>query len=223
MSEIIPAILAQSKQEFEQKLRQVESFCPLIQVDVLDGSLYEHTSWFDAKHVGALETPVSFELHLMVENPLPIIGEWKKFVPGLKRVIVHHELDRPVGTILSHAKDYLHLETAIAFNPETPIEEAQTLLPHVDQVTIMGVHPGFSGRTFEGEYILEKIRQLKRLYPKVVVEIDGGITEALIPSLLQAGANRFAVASLVFSSENPSQEIVRIQTLLLRPQPTSSA
>lgn len=213
MIEIIPAILAQSKQEFEQKLRQVESLCSLVQVDILDGSMYEHTSWFDAKHVGALETPVQFELHLMVENPLPIIGEWKKFVPGVKRVIVHHELDRPVGTILSHVKDYLHLETAIAFNPETPIEEAQTLLPHVDQATVMGVHPGSSGRPFEGEYILEKIRQLKRLYPQVAIEIDGGVTETLIPPLLQAGASRFAVASLIFGSKDPSQELSRLQSM----------
>jgi len=207
MIEIIPTILAGSKQEFEKKLRLAESLCLVIQVDILDGSMYDRTSWFDAHHIGALDTPAQFELHLMVENPLPIIEEWKQFVPGTKRVIVHHELDRPVGTILSHAKEYLHLETAVAFNPETPIEEAQTILPHVDQATILGVHPGSSGRPFEGECILEKIRHLKHLYPNVIIEIDGGVTKALIPSLKQAGITRFAVASLIFSQENPKQAL----------------
>lgn len=212
MIEIIPAILAESKQEFERKLRQVESLAPVIQVDILDGSLYDHVSWFDARHIGALETQAQFELHLMIENPLPIIEEWKKFVPGTKRVIVHHELDRPVGTILSHAKDYLHLETAVAFNPETPIEEAQTILPHVDQATILGVHPGSSGQTFEGEYILEKIHHLHHLYPQITIEIDGGVTEDLIPALKKAGITRFAVASLIFSAQDPFQTLKRLSS-----------
>ncbi len=213
MIEIIPAILAQSKQEFEHKLRLVESLAPIIQVDILDGSLYDHVSWFDARHVGALDTQAQFELHLMVENPLPIIEEWKKFVPGTKRVIVHHELDRPVGTILAHAKDYLHLETAVAFNPETPIEEAQTLLPHVNQATILGVHPGSSGQPFEGGYILEKIRHLHHLYPQIAIEIDGGVTEALIPTLKEAGITRFATASLIFSQPDPVRTLKHLQSI----------
>ena len=114
MMEIIPSLFAHSQQEFERKLRLVENDCEMVQVDILDGSMFDNTTWSDPHHIKALRTSVSYELHLMVENPLPIIEEWKRQVKNLKRVIVHSELDRPVGTILAHCKEQLHLETAVA-------------------------------------------------------------------------------------------------------------
>ena len=60
MKKIVPAFLVQSAKEFEGKLRLVENDCTLIQVDVLDGSLFENTSWFDAETVGAMKTNVEF-------------------------------------------------------------------------------------------------------------------------------------------------------------------
>ena len=76
MIEIIPSLLVESRDEFERRLRLVEHDCEMVHVDILDGSLFGNTNWFDAKQVGALRTPVVFELHLMVENPLPIIAAW---------------------------------------------------------------------------------------------------------------------------------------------------
>ena len=40
MIEIVPAFLVESEKEFEKNLRAVEKNCRLIQVDVLDGSLF---------------------------------------------------------------------------------------------------------------------------------------------------------------------------------------
>jgi len=54
MSELIPAILANSKQEFEEKLRVAEKFSSTVQIDILDGSLLPISNWHDAEAVSAL-------------------------------------------------------------------------------------------------------------------------------------------------------------------------
>jgi ribulose-phosphate 3-epimerase len=207
MTEIIPALLVQSKEEFEEKLRLVKNDCKIVQVDILDGSLFGNTCWFDAKQVGTVESPVAYELHLMVENPIPIVEQWKEQIPNLKRVIIHAEINRQLGTVIDHLKNHLKLEVGVALNPETPIEQVRPTLEHIDQLTLMGVHPGSSGQPFEGDYILEKIKRIHHLYPNIPLQLDGGVTRELIPALVDAGITRICGASLLFKAENPTKEL----------------
>lgn len=212
--EIIPALLVHSHDEFERKLRQVEDYCDTVQVDILDGSLFPNTTWYDARSVGALRTKVKYELHLMVANPLPIVAEWKKHVPNLRRAVVHAEMPRPVGAVLEHLKTFEKLEAGIAINPETPLEEVHHALFQADQLTFLGVHPGFSGQPFMAEMVMDKIRQAKTDYPHLALQVDGGVTDELIPSLIQAGISRLCAASLIFNSPNPTNRLKELQKLV---------
>ena len=214
MIEIVPAFLVESEKEFEKNLRAVEKDCHLIQVDVLDGSLFPNTTWYDPKRIGALKTDVEMELHLMVENPLPIIAEWKKYVPTFKRAIVHTEMHRPSGVITGYIKDIINLEAGIALNPESPLSEIESVLHQVDQLTIMSVHPGYQGQTFgdahhggDVDFILNKIRSARAHRSDLIIEVDGGITQELIEPLVKAGANRLCVGSVIFKTENPSEKL----------------
>ena len=78
MSQIVPALLVKSEKEFETNLRVVENDCTLIQVDVLDGTLFPNTSWYDPRAIGTLKMTVQIEGHFMVENPIPIIETFQK-------------------------------------------------------------------------------------------------------------------------------------------------
>jgi ribulose-phosphate 3-epimerase len=214
MSIIVPAFLVQSEQEFIEKLKLVEQDCSLIQVDVLDGSLFPNISWFDPIAIGHLSTTVEMELHLMVENPIPIIEAWQKHVPTFKRAIVSAEMHRPDGSVTTYVKDMLHLNVGIAINPETPLKEIEEVLHEIDQLTVMGVHPGKSGQPFEGEYILDKIQQAKHHRPELIVEMDGGVTEDLIPKLIEVGVDRIVCGSLIFKNEHPTKELQRLNQLV---------
>ncbi|HAU66316.1 TPA: hypothetical protein DCW61_03145 [Candidatus Uhrbacteria bacterium] len=214
MIEIVPAFLVESEREFEKNLRAVEKDCRLIQVDVLDGSLFPNTTWFNAQRIGALKTTVEIELHLMVENPLPIIEEWKKYVPTFKRAIVHTEMHRPSGVVTGYIKDMLKLEAGIALNPESPLSEVESVLHQVDQLTILSVHPGYQSQTFgdpqhggDVEFILNKIRSARAHRPDLIIEIDGGVTQELFEPLVKAGVNRLCAGSLIFKTENPSEKL----------------
>jgi len=211
MPEIIPALLVKSEQEFEHRLRQIENVCQTVQVDVLDGSLFGNISWHDARSVGALRTSVVYELHLMVENPLPIAAAWHALVPNLKRVIFHAEIARPHGLILEQLQEVMHLEAGLALNPETPIEAVHHLLYRLDQLTLLGVHPGFSGTAYLGEMVTEKVRQAHALRPDLPLSLDGGLTSELLPELLAAGVSRFAAASLIFKTPDPAARLIELQ------------
>ncbi len=210
MIQIVPAFLVESEKEFEKNLRAVENDCSLIQVDVLDGTLFNNTSWFDPRAIGALKTNVDIEIHLMVENPLPIIEAFKQHVPTFKRAIVHAEMHRQLGSVVSHIKDILGLEAGVAINPETPLHEIEEVLHLIDQLTIMAVHPGHQGQAFgdaehigDSEIILQKIVAARAHRADLPLEIDGGVTRLLIGPLIRAGINRICLGSLLFGSPNP--------------------
>ncbi|MBI5793850.1 hypothetical protein HZA87_02055 [Candidatus Uhrbacteria bacterium] len=211
MIEIVPAFLVESEREFERNLRLVENDCRLIQVDVLDGSLFPNTSWFDGERIGAIKTDVEIELHLMVENPIPIIEAWKKYVPTFKRAIISAEMHRPAGAVTGFIRDELKLQVGVALNPESPLKEIEEVLHQIDQLTIMSVHPGRQGQPFGDpehggslEFILEKIAQARAHRPDLMIEVDGGVTAELIPMLVKAGANRLCVGGAIFKSSDPT-------------------
>lgn len=214
MTQIVPAFLVESEQQFEKQLRAIENDCSLIQIDVLDGTLFPNISWFDPVAIGQLSTNIEMELHLMVENPIPIIEAFQKHVPNMKRAIVSAEMHRPIGAVTSYIKDILGLEVGVAVSPETPLKEIEEVLHSIDQLTVMGVHPGSMGQTFEGEIILDKIKQAKHHRPDLHIEVDGGVTEALIPTLMRAGADRIISGSGIFHSEHPSETLKHLQSIL---------
>ncbi|EKD33198.1 MAG: hypothetical protein ACD_76C00069G0002 [uncultured bacterium] len=204
-SAILPSILVNSREEFEQRLEIIKGLSDEVHFDILDGSMFKTSSWFDTKAIAEIGGKFNFEIHLMVENPLQII-ETCTGAKNIHRAIVHAELDRPVGVILEWIKDKFKLKAGIALNPETPIEEVRAHLDEIDQLTIMGVHPGASGREME-RGIIEKIKTIRKLYPNLCVEIDGAVKEDNITELAQIGANRFVIGSGIFESEKPKEAL----------------
>ncbi len=222
MLEIVPAFLVESEKEFEHCLRAVEKNCRLIQIDVLDGSLFPNTSWFDPERIGALKTNVEMELHLMVENPIPIVEKWKQFVPTFRRAIVHTEMHRPDGTVTGYIKDILRLEVGVALNPESPLKEVEEVLHQIDQLTVMSVHPGRQGQEFGDEehggsleVILEKIRQARAHRPELMIEVDGGVTLELLEPLVRAGANRMCIGGAIFKSKDPAGTLMKFNQAVI--------
>ncbi|MBI4714049.1 hypothetical protein HY771_02600 [Candidatus Uhrbacteria bacterium] len=213
MPQIVPALLVESKKEFEKNLRAVENDCAIIQIDVLDGTLFPNTTWFNPTAIGAIKTKVAIETHLMVENPIPIVEQFKQLVPTFTRAIVSAEMHRPLGAVVGHIKDILGLEVGVAINPETPLHEIEEVLHRIDQLTIMSVYPGLQGQKFD-EIVFEKIEQARKHRKDLIIEIDGGVTEELIKPLIKAGIQRICVGSLIFHSDNPSGKLKELNKLL---------
>lgn len=221
MTQIIPALLVHSKDEFESNLRAVENDCSIVQLDVLDDTLFPNTTWCDPVAIGAIKTPVKMEVHFMIENPIPVIENLKQHVSGFTRAIVSAEMHRPLGAVVGHIRDILRLSVGVAINPETPLHEIEEVLHDIDQITIMSVHPGFQGQTFGDDLhlhdpavIFEKIKQVRNHRSDLTIEIDGGVTKELIQPLLEAGVNRICVGSLIFTSSNPQATLKELNAMI---------
>jgi ribulose-phosphate 3-epimerase len=92
-------------------------------------------------------------------------------------------------------------ELGFAINPDTPIERLLPFAPKARRVLIMTVRPGFSGQ----KYIYEmehKVRKLREMFPKLDIEVDGGVNNETIPHAYASGANLLAAASAIFSSQD---------------------
>ncbi len=105
MTEIIPAIIPKTFEDLEEKISGVRGLVPLVQVDVLDGSLVSGVrAWpyqsptkrdiFFDKIINEEEgfpfwQELEFEAHLMVREPERIVGDW--ISAGASRLIVQIE------------------------------------------------------------------------------------------------------------------------------------
>lgn len=214
--EIIPTLLVQNFDTFRQRVSHAElrQAAMLWQIDALDDSLFEARSFFDAKHIATIKDLPDFELHLMVSNPLPIIEEWKFHVPTLKRVIIHGEIEKPLTPILTYIKN-LGLEAGVALNPETKLNILKPIAHLLDEILILGVHPGASGQGFIGKKILKKIKKATKKYPNMVIAVDGGVNRETIDDMVKAGAQRLNVSSAIWKAKNPLEAFNNLSTDVL--------
>lgn len=203
---IVPAILSYSEKEFRERIGNtaLRALTTLWQIDILDGTLFENTSWSNLEALSSHFSLPQIELHLMVADPVTYATVWKERVPSLKRVIIHAEIPTSVEHALNEIRD-LGLETGIALNPDTPLSTIEKYEQLFDMILILGVHPGYSGRSFLGQPILDKVRDAKTRFPEKLIAVDGGVTLENAASIKEAGADQLCIASAIWQSEDQAK------------------
>lgn len=204
--EIIPTILVKTFDEVKEKIRLVENFVDWVQLDIMDGVFVENTTWSNPEDLKNFKTKVKLEAHLMVKNPEKIIDSWLEVVD---RIIVHYESSEKIQEIINKVHKN-GKQIGVALNPETSIEVAKPFLNDIDLVLLMSVQPGKGGQEFELE-ILEKIRNLRNIWPGGNIEVDGGVSDKNIKEIFNAGANLFCVGTYVYQSGDIKQVINKLK------------
>ena len=77
----------------------------------------------------------------------------------------------------------------------------------------MAVSPGPSGQTFKW-FVLDKVKELRKKYPKIDIALDGGINEEIALKAKEAGANILAIGSAIFESKDPMGQIKKFKEIL---------
>lgn len=208
---IAPSILAADLAHLQEEVDSVEAFADWLQVDVMDGHFVPNLS-FGASVIRNLKTKLSLDIHLMVANPADRLREFLEM--GAESVTFHAE------AVPAHDARMLLIEAirgggakaGIALNPETGVSVVADVLDHVDLVLVMSVHPGFSGQKFLPD-VLQKVRELRKKYPDLMIQMDGGIDEQTAPLCLQAGATNLVAASAIFGvpMEKRGEVIARLR------------
>ena len=197
---IAPSILSADLGKLQQEVQSIEPYADWIQIDVMDGHFVPNLS-FGAPVMRWIKTTLLLDAHLMVSNPADRIQEFLD--AGARHITFHAEA---VQGLENRQKliERIHAGGAtagIAINPETPLTEAEDVLDNVDLLLIMSVHPGFGGQEFI-EDVLGKVREARKRYPKLMIQMDGGIDERTAALCRGAGANNLVAGSFIFGAKD---------------------
>lgn len=77
-------------------------------------------------------------------------------------------------------------------------------------VLVMTVEPGFGGQSFMAD-MMPKVQTLRKRYPNLNIEVDGGLSEKTIDTAADAGANVIVAGSAVFGAKDPSDVIRKLR------------
>jgi len=206
---VVPAILTEDIKTLETLVRQSEQFASYVQFDFMDGKFVPSVSISCEKPIG-LSMKFRWEAHLMVENPENCFKHLRE--AGAQRVIFHFEATTSPQEVILKARD-LTLEVGIAINPETPVSAIISLIPEVDHVLLLSVHPGYYGSKYIPE-VLDKVAELREIDPEIDIGLDGGVKESNITHIATMGVDAICVGSAIFLQSDPAQSYRRLTTLV---------
>jgi len=92
------------------------------------------------------------------------------------------------------------MKVGLAIKPNTPVESVYPYIHMLDQVLVMTVEPGFGGQSFMRD-MMSKVYTLRRNYPGLTIEVDGGLGLDTIDYASKAGANMIVAGSAVFKGD----------------------
>ena len=216
MNIIAPSMLAC---DFGNLLSEIEmvnnSEANWFHIDVMDGVFVPNIS-FGTPIMKVLKENAkkTLDVHLMIVNPDNYIENFAEL--GADILTVHYEACNHLHRTVQRIKD-LKMKAGVAINPHTPISTLKSIIKDLDLVCLMSVNPGFGGQSFiESTY--DKVKELKSLIEeqnsKAIIEIDGGVNSQNAKKLTDCGANALVAGSFVFKSENPTQTISELSSII---------
>ena len=193
--EVIPSLIAKNQKELNERFSKIKSQFKIFQLDIMDGKFVKNKSlMFNFK---LPKGKFKYEAHLMVKNPkVWIIKNWKK----ADTIIFHIESTNDSKYLIKLIKSKKR-KVGIAINPKTNVKKIIPFLNSIDMVLIMTVIPGKYGSKFLPN-VLKKVKEIRKLKPKLNIEVDGGINNKTIARAKKAGANRFILGSYLQKSKN---------------------
>jgi ribulose-phosphate 3-epimerase len=197
---IVPSILAEDFDDFTSCLREAESFADYVQIDIMDGAFVETRS-FPVEKMNTVNTPLSFEVHLMVNNPLLFMSEITH--PGLRKVIFHFEAVTDPRDLIGKIRER-DLVPGMAIKPETKIEEFRGQAEEVDTLLFLTVDPCCYGSPFKPE-VLDKVARARKAFPEKEISADGGVSVDNLKLFHDSGVDSVCVGSRIFLNGDPRE------------------
>lgn len=216
--QIIPAVLPQSFKDLEEHLAPLKGVIKLAQVDVVDGHYakgktwpYRDTATFEKISKEERGLPfwdkIDFQFDLMIQHPDLVLKEYLE--AGASHIVLHARsegVEKALQLIVDMRTEEIgsfSVHGGIALGPSDQPDLLGPFEAQFDFVQVMGIdREGRQGEPFDKKalYLVERLRSR---YPKLPIQVDGGVSLQNARALVAAGASRLVVGSAIVKAEDP--------------------
>jgi ribulose-phosphate 3-epimerase len=180
-----------------------------LHLDIEDGNFCPSMTFgMDTVRAIASHTSAELDAHLMVTNPLDYVDSLCEC--GISKIAAHIEaLPYPakfLGKVQSKGKI-----AGLALNLKTEISNLEIFSDQLDYVLFLTNEPDNAGLKFN-EFSLKKISACRKMLPdRISLWADGGVTQELLPKLLDCGVDTVIMGRTIFCSSSPEIKYQQIR------------
>ncbi len=169
--------------------------------DVMDG-LFVKNQTVDYTYLEQLKmsSTLLFDAHLMVQYPTKVIKKYAK--AGANILTIHYEAFANNEVLIKALKNIRKngMLSGIALDLETPVKVLEPIIKYCDLVLILAVKAGKGSQPFN-EDALKKIKAVKKMDSRVLVEVDGGMNKETSAKAVKAGADIIVSGSYIYNND----------------------
>ena len=213
---VVPAIIPRNKIQLEEEIKKVSKFANVIQIDISDGIFTPFKTWpyngNDLEYFDNLKSEIDglpkwddidFEFHFMVHNPADVVSDYIHLAPSsiIVQIEALNDSQDDFEKIYKLCKEN-EVSIGLAIKPKTDTEKLKQYIEKTDFVQVMGNDLLGKHGTELDEKAIEKIKEIKSLYPEKTIAIDIGVNLDTKDVLLEAGATKLISGGAILEAEN---------------------